>query len=265
MFCTVKVPSTAPLTVTLPKLVVAVGVTSKSGWATPLAELEHALSLPLLSTAVMRTKYVVLALRAVTRAETVCPDAGVVVGDDTGWNDPPGQVGSAVSRYMRYPARSVRGVPSAFVVGAFQVTVTEAASTLDPAATTARRMMIVPRSRTPLMAGDGVVEANSLLSPRACALCPIQALEISSAVATMARSRCRPRAQSGITGLCALDESGVDAGQEGCHILAMGIKRGEISPTPAEAPAHNVRCLTNASPAEQSARVIALTRADGGL
>jgi hypothetical protein len=82
VFCTVKVRSTVPLTETLPKLVVAVGVTVKSGWATPLAEPEHALSLPLMSTAVMRAKYVVPALRAVTRVETVCPDAGVVVGDE---------------------------------------------------------------------------------------------------------------------------------------------------------------------------------------
>ena len=98
VFCTVKVRSTVPLTVTLPKLVVAVGVTSRSPCATPLAELEHALSLPAKSTALMRAKYVVPALRAVTRAETVCPDSGVVVGDDTGWNDPPGQVGTAVPR-----------------------------------------------------------------------------------------------------------------------------------------------------------------------
>ena len=99
--CTVKVRSTVPLTATLPKLVVADGATSKVGCATPLAELEHALSLPLMSTAVTRAKYVVPALRAVTRVENVCPDAGVVVGDDTAWNDGPGQVGSAVPRYIR--------------------------------------------------------------------------------------------------------------------------------------------------------------------
>ena len=101
VFCTVKVRSTVLLTVTLPKLVVADGVTLKSGWATPVAELEHALSLLLMSTAVTRAKYVVPALRAVTRVETVCPDAGVVVGDDTVWNDALGQVGSVVPRYRR--------------------------------------------------------------------------------------------------------------------------------------------------------------------
>jgi hypothetical protein len=101
VFCTVKVRSTVLLTVTLPKLVVADGVTLKSGCATPLAEPEHRLSLPLMSTAVTRAKYVVPALRAVTRVETVCPDAGALVGDDTMWNDPLGQVGSAVPRYMR--------------------------------------------------------------------------------------------------------------------------------------------------------------------
>jgi len=215
VFCTVKVRSTVPLTATLPKLVVVAGVTSKSGRATPLAELEHTLSSPLLSTAVMRAKYVVPALRAVTRAEAVSPGAGVVVADDTGWNDPPGQVGSAVPRYMRYSARSVRGVPSALVVGAFQVTVTEAASTLGPAATTATRMRIVTRSRALLMAGNAVVEANGRLSPRDCAIRPIQALEISSAVAKQARAPDAAREPQ--PGMCALDESAVDAGQEGCH------------------------------------------------
>jgi hypothetical protein len=56
VFCTVKVRSTWPPTATLPKLVVAVGVTLKSTWATPVAEDEHVLSLPVLSTAVTRTK-----------------------------------------------------------------------------------------------------------------------------------------------------------------------------------------------------------------
>jgi hypothetical protein len=98
VFCTVKVRSTVPLTATLPKLVVAVGVTSRSPCATPLAELEHALSLPSKSTAVRRAKYVVPALRAVTVAEAVSPDAGVAVGDDTVWNAAPGQVGGTVPR-----------------------------------------------------------------------------------------------------------------------------------------------------------------------
>lgn len=150
---------------------------------------------------------------------------------------------------MRYSARSVRGVPSAFVVGAFQVTVTEAASTLVPAATTATRMRTVTRSRAALTASNGVVEANSLLSPRDCALRPIQAFEISSAVAKQARAPDAAREPQ--PGMCALDESVVDAGQEGCHTRRWH-KAGEISPTPADTPAHNVRSLTNASPAEQS-------------
>jgi hypothetical protein len=54
----------------------------------------------------------------------------------------------------------------AFVVGAFQVTDTEAASTLAPAATTATRMRTVTRSRAPVMVGNGVVEANGLFPPR---------------------------------------------------------------------------------------------------
>jgi hypothetical protein len=56
VFCTVKLRSTWPPTVTLPKSVVTVGVTLKSTWATPLAEGEHELSLPAPSTAVMRAK-----------------------------------------------------------------------------------------------------------------------------------------------------------------------------------------------------------------
>jgi propanediol utilization protein len=56
VFRTVKVRSAVPLIVTLPKLLLAEGVTSRAGCATPLAALEHALSLPLVSTAVTRTK-----------------------------------------------------------------------------------------------------------------------------------------------------------------------------------------------------------------
>ena len=56
LFCTVKVRSTVAPTATLPKLVEAAGVTSKSAWATPLAALEHPLSFPLVSTADTRTK-----------------------------------------------------------------------------------------------------------------------------------------------------------------------------------------------------------------
>jgi hypothetical protein len=98
VFCTVKVRSTVLPVATLPKLVVVEGVTVKSGWATPLAAAEHALSLPALSTAVTRAKYVVPALSAVTPAETVCPDDGAVVDDDTEKNDALGQVGVDVAR-----------------------------------------------------------------------------------------------------------------------------------------------------------------------
>ena len=56
VFCTVKLRSMEPPTATLPKSVVAVGVALKSAWARPLAEGEHVLSFPALSTAVMRTK-----------------------------------------------------------------------------------------------------------------------------------------------------------------------------------------------------------------
>jgi hypothetical protein len=55
VFCTVNVRSTVVPVVMLPKLVVVVGVTLKSAWATPLAEGEHVLSLPVVSTAVIFT------------------------------------------------------------------------------------------------------------------------------------------------------------------------------------------------------------------
>jgi hypothetical protein len=98
VFCTVNVRSTVPLTATLPKFVVAVGVTVKSDAATPVTELEHALSLPAVSTALTRTTYVLPALSAVMRAETVCPDAGELVGDETEWNEPLGHAGVVVPR-----------------------------------------------------------------------------------------------------------------------------------------------------------------------
>jgi hypothetical protein len=55
VFCTVKVRSAVPPIVTLPKLLLPDGVTARVGWATPVAAPEHALSLPLVSTAVRRT------------------------------------------------------------------------------------------------------------------------------------------------------------------------------------------------------------------
>jgi hypothetical protein len=56
VFCTVKVRSAVLPVATLPKFVVVEGVTLKSGWATPLAAPEHALSFPELSTAETRAK-----------------------------------------------------------------------------------------------------------------------------------------------------------------------------------------------------------------
>jgi hypothetical protein len=82
----------------LPKLVEADGVTLKSTWATPLAALEHALSLPAVSTAVSLTKYVVPALRLLMLVPIVCPAVGVVVGDETVRKDALGQVGADVAR-----------------------------------------------------------------------------------------------------------------------------------------------------------------------
>jgi hypothetical protein len=100
VFCTVKVRSTVLPIGTLPKLVVE-GVTRKSGWATPLAAPEHALSLPELSTAVTRAKYVVPGVSAVTRLDMVWPLAGALVGEGTVKNDALGQGGVEVARYMR--------------------------------------------------------------------------------------------------------------------------------------------------------------------
>src|SRR6266850_3310644 len=93
VFCTVKVRSRMLPIRRLPKLVVAEGVTVKSGWATPLVTPEHGLSRPPVSTAVTRRRYVAPALRLVTRLATVCPGAGDVVGDGTVRKDGPGQAG----------------------------------------------------------------------------------------------------------------------------------------------------------------------------
>jgi hypothetical protein len=80
---TVKVRSTVALSAMLPKLVVAVGVTWRSAWATALAALVHPLSLPLLSTAVILTWYRVPPLSCPTLVVTVCPDLGARVDDET--------------------------------------------------------------------------------------------------------------------------------------------------------------------------------------
>ncbi len=70
VFCTVKVRSAVLPIGTLPKVVVG-GVTPKSEWATPLAVPEHALSLPEVSTAVTRAKYIVPAVSALIRLDMV--------------------------------------------------------------------------------------------------------------------------------------------------------------------------------------------------
>jgi hypothetical protein len=66
VFSTVKVRSTLAPVAMLPKLTAAVGVTPRSACATPLAADEHGLSLPDVSTAVTRAKYVVDDVRPVT-------------------------------------------------------------------------------------------------------------------------------------------------------------------------------------------------------
>jgi hypothetical protein len=98
VFCTVNVRSTMPPVVTFPKFVATVGVTLKTGWATPLTGGEHALSLPEVSMAVTRTEYVAPAFRPATRWLTVCPAAGCAVGDGTVRNDAPGQAGCVVPK-----------------------------------------------------------------------------------------------------------------------------------------------------------------------
>jgi hypothetical protein len=65
VFSTVKVRSTLAPAAMLPKLTAAVGVTPRSARATPLAAGEHVLSLPDVSTAVTRTKYVMDDVRPV--------------------------------------------------------------------------------------------------------------------------------------------------------------------------------------------------------
>ena len=85
----------------MPKLTVVVGVTVMSERATPLTCGEQPLSLPESSTAVMRMKYVVVAVRLVIRLLTVWPEPGESVVEATAWLDPPGQSGAPVSMYTR--------------------------------------------------------------------------------------------------------------------------------------------------------------------
>jgi hypothetical protein len=98
VFWTVKARSTVVPVVTVPKLVAVVGSTATSICATPLAAGEHELSLPLVSTADTRTKYVVPAARLVTWLATDWPAAGVDVDDGTLRKAVPGQAGVEVAR-----------------------------------------------------------------------------------------------------------------------------------------------------------------------
>jgi hypothetical protein len=76
----------------------------------------------------------------VIRVDTVAPLAGAAVGEGTEWKEPLGQAGADVPRYTRYPDRSRKAEPSAFVEGAFQVRGNDAASTPAAAAITAANM-----------------------------------------------------------------------------------------------------------------------------
>jgi hypothetical protein len=98
VFSTVNVASAELPAVTLPKFVVEVGVTLKSAFAMPLADVEHELSFPAVSTAEIRTKYVAPAVKAAMRVETTWPLGGALVGDATVRNDALGQLGVAVPR-----------------------------------------------------------------------------------------------------------------------------------------------------------------------
>jgi hypothetical protein len=98
VFCTVKLRSTVLPTAMSPKLVAVVGVTEMSAWAAPLTEVVHPLSLPTVSTADTRAKYVIPALSPTMRLATTSPAVGVDVGDDIVWNDALGQAGAVVPR-----------------------------------------------------------------------------------------------------------------------------------------------------------------------
>jgi hypothetical protein len=98
VFCTVKLRSAVLPTATSPKLVAVVGVTEMPAWAAPLTEVVHPLSLPTVSTADTRAKYVIPALSPTMRLATTSSFVGVDVGDDIVWNDGLGQAGAVVSR-----------------------------------------------------------------------------------------------------------------------------------------------------------------------
>ena len=70
-------------------------------------------------------------------------DAGAL----TVWKEPLGQLGVEVPMYRRYPARSFNALPSAFFVGAVQLTLIEAASAAVARATRAAAPINVRQSR----------------------------------------------------------------------------------------------------------------------
>jgi hypothetical protein len=76
---------------TVPKFTVPVGSTPKSSRATPLAAGEHALSLPLRSTAVTDTLYGVPVDSPVSLKVTVWLAGGLDVEEATGKKEDPGQ------------------------------------------------------------------------------------------------------------------------------------------------------------------------------
>jgi len=96
VFDTVYVCSTKLPRFTLPKFTEPPGLTAKSLRATALAAGEHGLWLPLVSTALTDTKYIVPGASPVSRRFTIWFDDGLVVADATVKNDEPGQGGFEV-------------------------------------------------------------------------------------------------------------------------------------------------------------------------
>ena len=80
----------------MPKFTEPVGLMAKSLRATALAVDEHALWLPLASTALTDTKYSVSGARPASRKLTVSFDDGLAVADATEKNDDAGQGESEV-------------------------------------------------------------------------------------------------------------------------------------------------------------------------
>ena len=96
VFWTVNVRSRSAPRRRLPKFTAPVGDTLRAPLATPLAVGEHALWLPLRSTAEIRTQYVAPGLRFVSVALTVWFASGEVVDEAMAWYEEPGQVGVEV-------------------------------------------------------------------------------------------------------------------------------------------------------------------------